>query len=77
MGGGGAALARRLTFVGRMGSAHAHAHAAVQVLLVTTGQAVLTDGGGRPRQVRAAVIPAGAVHALDADRASRKVSRSS
>ncbi|WP_106401096.1 helix-turn-helix transcriptional regulator [Actinocorallia populi] len=55
----------RLTLTGALGSAHAHAHAAVQVLLVTSGQAVLTDGRGRSRRVRAAVIPAGAVHALD------------
>ncbi|MEV7617228.1 AraC family transcriptional regulator [Streptomyces sp. NPDC089799] len=59
----------RLTFHGRIGSAHAHAHAAVQIVIVTSGTVELTDGHGHARPVRAAVIPARALHtvrALDA-----------
>ncbi|GAA0937159.1 helix-turn-helix transcriptional regulator [Actinocorallia libanotica] len=60
----------RLVFAGRLGAAHAHAHAAVQVLLVASGRVLLTDAGGRSLAVRAAVIPAGAEHTLHADDAT-------
>ena len=60
----------RLTFAGRLGSAHLHAHAAVQLLLVTSGHALLTDEGGQDLPVQAALIPAGVPHALHAPDAS-------
>ncbi|WP_235018232.1 cupin domain-containing protein [Thermomonospora echinospora] len=56
----------RLTFAGELGAAHRHAHAAAQLLLVTAGQVMLTDGHGRTAQARAALIPAGVPHALHA-----------
>ncbi|WP_245679325.1 helix-turn-helix transcriptional regulator [Actinomadura hibisca] len=56
----------RLTFAGRLGSAHAHAHAAVQVLVVSAGEVLLTDAHDETRAVRAAVIGAGARHTLHA-----------
>ncbi|GAA2430035.1 AraC family transcriptional regulator [Actinomadura vinacea] len=57
----------RLTFAGRLGSAHTHSHAAVQLLVAVSGDVVLTDAGGHARPVRAAVIPAGAAHTIQAD----------
>ncbi|MFI0448871.1 helix-turn-helix domain-containing protein [Actinomadura sp. 6N118] len=59
----------RLTFAGQLGSAHTHAHAAVQLLLVTSGEVLLADDGGSELPVQAAVIPAGAAHAVRADQA--------
>ncbi|MFI9557592.1 AraC family transcriptional regulator [Nonomuraea endophytica] len=60
----------RLTYVGELGSAHAHAHAAVQLLLVSRGAVVLTDERGARRWIRAALIPAGVTHAMHAVNAS-------
>lgn len=59
----------RLTFAGRLGSAHTHAHAAVQLLLAVRGEVLLADTGGHLAPVRAAVIPAGAPHTIRADHA--------
>jgi AraC-like DNA-binding protein/quercetin dioxygenase-like cupin family protein len=56
------------TFTGSIGSAHTHAHACVQILDVTTGTVHVTDRHGDTRDVRSvAVIPAGAVHAIEAE----------
>ncbi|MGW1990896.1 AraC family transcriptional regulator [Embleya sp. NPDC001921] len=52
-----------LALTGTLGAADAHAHAAVQVLVCTRG-AVLLDDGRHRAVVRAAVIPAGARHAV-------------
>ncbi|MEV7803121.1 AraC family transcriptional regulator [Microbispora sp. NPDC088329] len=54
-----------LAFTGAIGTAEPHAHAAVQVLLVTEGNVELVDGSGRrQRQVEAAIIPTGVRHEL-------------
>ena len=54
-------------FTGSIGSARAHMHACVQVLDVTTGTVRVTDRYGDTRDLRTvAVIPAGAVHAIEA-----------
>lgn len=60
----------RLSFVGELGSTHAHAHAAVQLLLVSDGLVELTDENGVKRQVRAALIPTGVTHTMHAEAAS-------
>lgn len=52
-----------LAVTGVLGSTDVHAHAAVQVLVCTRG-AVLLDDGRHRAAVRAAVIPAGAPHAV-------------
>lgn len=49
----------RLTYIGDLGSAHAHAHAAVQLLLVEAGHVTLTDEDGTRLDVQAALVPAG------------------
>jgi AraC-like DNA-binding protein len=53
-----------LSFTGRLGHAAAHAHAAVQILTVTTGTVTLVDRYGHRQPATAAIIPAGAVHAV-------------
>lgn len=54
-------------FAGSIGSAYAHAHACVQVFDLTAGAVRVTDRHGGTRDVRTvAVIPAGAVHAIEA-----------
>lgn len=60
----------RLAFAGSLGSAHTHAHAAVQVLVVAAGEVWLTGGGCRVAVNGAAVIPTGAPHRISADRAT-------
>ncbi|MEW2138865.1 AraC family transcriptional regulator [Streptomyces sp. NPDC005409] len=57
----------RLTFRGGIGTTHAHAHAAVQIVIVASGTVEVIDGHGHGRCVRAAVIPARAVHAVRAE----------
>lgn len=54
-----------LTFTGRFGCTAAHAHAAVQLLIVSSGTIMLRDQLGRRQQVRAAIIPPGAVHKIE------------
>ena len=55
-----------LTFTGRLGGTAAHAHAAVQVVTLTSGTVVFQDRYGHRVRATAAIIPAGAVHAVDA-----------
>lgn len=55
-----------LAFRGKFGTTHAHAHAAVQIVVVTTGTVRLIDGHGESRSARTAVIPARAPHAIHA-----------
>ncbi|MGK5554514.1 helix-turn-helix transcriptional regulator [Actinomadura kijaniata] len=54
-----------LSFTGRLGGTAAHAHAAVQVLTVTSGSVVLVDRDGHRRRATAAVIPAAVRHAVE------------
>ncbi|GAA3245926.1 AraC family transcriptional regulator [Streptomyces labedae] len=54
----------RLIFEGIVGRAHAHAHAAAQLLVVTAGDVEVVDGRGEARAIQAALIPARAVHAV-------------
>ncbi|MEV4004979.1 helix-turn-helix transcriptional regulator [Actinomadura sp. NPDC049753] len=54
-----------LTFTGRLGGAAAHAHAAVQVVALTSGSMAFRDGFGDRTEAAAAIIPAGVVHAVD------------
>ncbi|ACZ87305.1 helix-turn-helix transcriptional regulator [Streptosporangium roseum] len=56
----------RLAFTGAAGSTGAHAHAAVQILLVSSGEVELSDTHRTRRTVRAAIIPTLASHALHA-----------
>ncbi|WP_203597726.1 helix-turn-helix domain-containing protein [Actinomadura bangladeshensis] len=57
-----------LTFTGHLGAAEAHAHAAVQVVALTTGTVVFTDRYGHRHRAAAAIIPAGVVHAVEVPR---------
>lgn len=59
----------RLTVTGRIGPTAAHAHAAVQIVLVSSGTLGLTNAAGTRTTADAAVIPAGARHAMDVDNA--------
>ncbi|WP_067810826.1 helix-turn-helix transcriptional regulator [Actinomadura kijaniata] len=54
-----------LSFTGRLGGTAAHAHAAVQILAVTSGAVVLVDRDGQRRRATAAVIPAAVRHAVE------------
>ncbi|WP_327092272.1 helix-turn-helix transcriptional regulator [Nonomuraea sp. NBC_01738] len=56
-----------VAFTGVAGATSAHAHAAVQILLVTGGRVELSDAHGHRRPVRAAIIPTRASHTLHAD----------
>lgn len=56
----------RLAFTGAAGRTGPHAHAAVRILLVATGQVELSDGYGTRRPVRVAIIPTRTRHALHA-----------
>jgi len=47
-----------------MGTAAAHAHAAIQVVSVSVGDVLLRDGAGAGRRVQSAIIPAGVRHEL-------------
>ncbi|MEV0678832.1 helix-turn-helix transcriptional regulator [Actinosynnema sp. NPDC050436] len=60
-----------LAFTGAIGSAEPHAHAAVQVLLVSDGEVVLTDRHGHRCRAEAAIIPAGVRHGLRASPGAR------
>lgn len=55
-----------LAFTGEIGTAEVHAHAAVQVLVVTAGRVRLRDPDGQVTQVSVAIIPPGARHELHA-----------
>ncbi|NEE09493.1 helix-turn-helix transcriptional regulator [Streptomyces sp. SID7499] len=54
----------RLAFTGAVGTTGLHAHAAVQLMVVTAGRVMLQDRHGELRAVRVAVIPSGACHAV-------------
>ncbi|MEU0465420.1 helix-turn-helix transcriptional regulator [Amycolatopsis sp. NPDC006131] len=54
----------RLIYVGRVGSAHRHRHAAVQLVLATDEPVQLRDQSGAEWRGRAAVIPSGAEHEM-------------
>ncbi|MEV4574072.1 AraC family transcriptional regulator [Nonomuraea jabiensis] len=58
-----------LVFVGKLGSAHAHAHAAVQLLVVSSGRVIVTDESGGERNVATAAISPGVQHAVRAESA--------
>lgn len=60
----------RLVYRGLIGAAHSHAHAAVQIAAISGDGIALTDGAGRREQAVAAVIAAGATHAVDAGSSS-------
>lgn len=60
-----------LMFTGAVGSAHTHAHAAVQIMIVDDGVVAVTDGNGHREVVRSVVIPSGAVHSLSASEGAR------
>ncbi|GAA2394680.1 AraC family transcriptional regulator [Nonomuraea africana] len=53
-----------LAFTGEIGTAGPHAHAAVQVLMVTGGSVTLGDQRGHRQNVERAIIPAGVRHEL-------------
>ena len=55
----------RLVFRGRIGSAHKHAHAALQIVTLTDGAVSLSDADGQRLSASAAVIAAGAAHSID------------
>ncbi|MFI9836200.1 helix-turn-helix transcriptional regulator [Nonomuraea sp. NPDC051941] len=56
-----------LAFTGTVGTTGAHAHAAVQVLIVIAGRVELYDARGIRRPVRTAIIPTRTPHALHGD----------
>lgn len=60
----------RLIYGGRLGAAHAHSHAAVQVAVAFDEQVTFTDTSRRSVHGRAAVIPSGVEHAVDAGAAT-------
>lgn len=55
-----------MAFTGAIGPARAHEHACLQVVLVTSGQVLLSDEAGDLRPVHAAIIPAGIRHEMHA-----------
>lgn len=55
-----------MAFTGEIGDAAAHSHAAVQVLLVTGGEVLLTDAAGRTTAAGTAIIPPGVRHEVRA-----------
>lgn len=56
--------AGRLVFHGRLGDAHRHRHAAVQVMVTAHGRMRLTDASGVQRSSQAVIIPPGAEHEM-------------
>ncbi|MFI6603297.1 hypothetical protein ACIBHX_44280 [Nonomuraea sp. NPDC050536] len=56
-----------LAFAGSVGTTDAHAHAAVQVPIVTAGHVELSDAHGTRRPFRTAVIPTRTPHAVHGD----------
>lgn len=56
----------RLVFAGAVAGTDVHAHAAIQILVVTTGQVELADTHGTRAAVHAAIIPTRARHAVQA-----------
>ena len=60
----------RLIFSGRLGAAHGHSHAAVQIAVASDTSVLFTDASGRSVHTRAGIIPSGVLHAIDAGPAS-------
>lgn len=60
----------RLIYGGRLGAAHGHSHAAVQIAIAADDPVLLTDSSGHSAQSRVGVIPSGAAHAVDAGAAT-------
>ncbi len=56
-----------LAFTGSVGTTGAHAHAAVQVLIVTAGHVELSDAHDTRRPAQAAIVPTRTPHALHGD----------
>lgn len=56
----------RLIYGGQLGTAHHHAHAAVQIAVATDGTVRFTDAAGRHANGQAGTIPPGVDHAVDA-----------
>lgn len=56
-----------LAFTGATGSTAEHAHAAVQILVVSSGEVELRDAHGARRRVQSAIIPTRARHSLRSD----------
>ncbi|WP_425574295.1 AraC family transcriptional regulator [Nocardia ninae] len=55
-----------MAFTGEIGDTAAHSHAAVQFLLVTTGELTLTDSTGHTISAQQAIIPPGIRHEVRA-----------
>ncbi|TLG08869.1 helix-turn-helix domain-containing protein [Nocardia cyriacigeorgica] len=55
-----------MAFTGDIGNTAAHSHAAVQILLVTAGEVILTDAAGRSAPAELAIIPPGVRHRVRA-----------
>lgn len=60
-----------MVFTGDIGDTAAHSHAAVQVLLVTSGEVVLIDAAGHAERAEWAIIPPGARHEVRAGPATK------
>lgn len=60
----------RLIYGGRLGAAHGHSHAAVQIAVASDGQVLFTDATGCSAHSRSGIIPSGMVHAVDAGSAT-------
>ncbi|WP_435591624.1 helix-turn-helix domain-containing protein [Nocardia sp. bgisy118] len=60
-----------MAFTGDIGDTAAHSHAAVQVLLVTAGEATLVDAAGRTAAAELAIIPPGVRHEVRAAPATK------
>lgn len=60
----------RLIYGGRLGAAHGHSHAAVQIAVASDEPVLFTDASGRSVHGRAGIIPSGVVHAVDAGAAT-------
>ncbi|MCP9276551.1 helix-turn-helix transcriptional regulator [Mycolicibacterium arenosum] len=60
----------RLIYGGRLGAAHGHSHAAVQIAVASDGQVLFTDATGSSVHSRSAIIPSGVLHAVDAGSAT-------
>lgn len=56
-----------MVFSGAIGAAATHAHAAIQLVLVTKGEIVLRDPAGTEQSAQLAMIPAGVGHELRAE----------
>lgn len=56
----------RLIYGGRLGAAHAHSHAAVQIAVASDAPVLFTDASGRSVNARTGIIPSGVTHAVDA-----------